>query len=288
MAWLSILTLFAALSLTGLLPSANSVFEGCVITESGSPLQGVGVLLVSKSGSEIEVGNFVSTDDAGTFHLKRIPDALFVKKEGYLPQLYRVETTNQKPLIVMHPVIPAKTWPIEPVCFEAKPGQQFVRIGQGFGIMIGEELSVEPNHEQKSGFAEIAYRKSLQERMTISWAGLGIIGYPHIDALARTSEIVVHAGGRDISGTTADGKHWRWMFGGASHIEYYDVSEEGAHVLVAAYLTGNKKASSGRRSSHGKSSTATRADFNFNELVREVAFAGGTASNKLPSAYRKN
>ena len=85
MGWLSILTLVTALSLTGLLPSGNSVFEGRIITESGSPLQGVGVLLVSKRGPEIEVGNFVSTDDAGTFHLKRTPDALFVKKKDIFP-----------------------------------------------------------------------------------------------------------------------------------------------------------------------------------------------------------
>ena len=132
---------------------------------------------------------------------------------------------------MMHPVVAAKTWPTPPVCLEGKPGQRLLRLGEGFGIMIGEELSVEPYHGPNSGFAEISYRKKPHEKMTIGWARQAIIGYPHIDALARTNEIVVQADGSDISGTTADGKRWRWMFGGASHVEYYDASEEGAELF---------------------------------------------------------
>ncbi|HEY2393868.1 MAG TPA: hypothetical protein VGK22_22025 [Candidatus Angelobacter sp.] len=59
------------------------------------------------------------------------------------------------------------------------------------------------------------------------------------------------------------------------------------HVLVAAYLLGGKQAGSRRRGSRSTgASTSTHNDFNFNDLAREVTFAGGSISNKLPLAYR--
>ncbi len=59
------------------------------------------------------------------------------------------------------------------------------------------------------------------------------------------------------------------------------------HVLVAAYLTGGSKQSSSKhRQSKLGARTKGNADFNFNDLAREVAFAGGTVTNKLPEIYR--
>ena len=59
------------------------------------------------------------------------------------------------------------------------------------------------------------------------------------------------------------------------------------HVLVAAYLMGGNKKSSGRHRL-GKSGIDEKANSssNFNDLIREVAFAGGTVTNKLPEIYR--
>jgi hypothetical protein len=59
------------------------------------------------------------------------------------------------------------------------------------------------------------------------------------------------------------------------------------HVLVAAYLMGGNKKSSGRHRP-GKIGVNEKANagFNFNDLIREVAFAGGTVTHKLPEIYR--
>jgi hypothetical protein len=230
MEWLSILTLVTALSLNALLPSVNSAFEGRVITESGSPIQGAGVVLVSKGAPEIEYGNFVNTDETGTFHLKRIPDAVFVQKEGYLPQLFRVVSVGQKPLVVMQPLSP-ESMPAMPLCRELGSGERFVSAGFKHRIIVGSELEIKQTNGVDNGFTEISYRKNRHEKMSISWGIGGIIGYPNIDALARTSDIVVRDAGRDISGATTDGKRWRWMFGGSAHIEYYDASPETAELF---------------------------------------------------------
>jgi hypothetical protein len=61
------------------------------------------------------------------------------------------------------------------------------------------------------------------------------------------------------------------------------------HILVAAYLTGgNKKASRNHRQNSSGSDVKTGTSFNFDDLAREVAFAGGAVTNKLPEIYRLN
>jgi hypothetical protein len=227
MAWLSILTLVTALSFSALLPSGNHGFEGRVISESGSPIQAAGVVLVSKGAPEVELGNFVNTDETGTFHLKRIPDALFVQKEGYLPQLFRIVSTTQKSLVVMHP-LSVEPMPAMPLCRELGNGERFVSAGFFHRIIVGSELKIKQTNDVDTGFTEISYGK---KTMTISWGMSGDINYPHIGALADTTDIVVRDAGRDISGATEDAKHWRWLFGGGSHIEYYDASPEAAQLF---------------------------------------------------------
>ena len=227
MAWLSILTLVTALSLSALLPSSNHGFEGRVITESGSPIQGAGVVLVSKRAPEIEVGNFVNTDDTGTFHLKRIPDAVFVQKEGYLPQLFRIVSISQQPLVVMHP-LSVESMPAMPLCRELGSGERFVPAGFNHRIIVGSESKIEQANGIDTSFTEISYGKN---RIAIAWDIVGSVNYPHISALAGTREIVVRSGGRDISGTTAGSKHWRWLFAGGAHFEYYDASPEAAELF---------------------------------------------------------
>lgn len=227
MAWLSVLTLVTALNLSSLLPSGNRGFEGRVITETGSPIQGAGVVLVSKGASEIEVGNFINTDETGTFHLKRIPDAVFVQKKGYLPQLFRIVSTSQNPLVVMHP-LSAELMPAMPLCREPGTQERFVSAGFDHRIIVGSEPKIKQTNRVDTGFTEISYGKNT---MTIAWGMGSIIGYPNINALAHTAELVVRDAGRDISGATAEGKRWRWMLGGSAHIEYYDASPEAAEFF---------------------------------------------------------
>ena len=229
MAWLSILTLITALSLHGQLPSGNSVFQGRVITESGEPIQGAGVLLVNKGAPEIEVGNYVGTDETGTFHLKRFPEAIYVKKEGYFPQLFRLLSSNQNPLVVMHHVDNVLQ-AAPPACSGADSNEKLLRVGNGFRLTISRELTVESTDNPKVPYAALAYRKNPLQRMTIYWGTEAILGFPQIEVLANTPELVVR-GEADISGTTADGKHWRWMSEGGDHIEYFGVSAEAADLF---------------------------------------------------------
>ncbi|HZU31059.1 MAG TPA: hypothetical protein VFB79_08095 [Candidatus Angelobacter sp.] len=59
------------------------------------------------------------------------------------------------------------------------------------------------------------------------------------------------------------------------------------HVLVAAYLTnGNKKTSGKHRQNKTGVDKKANSSFGFDDLAREVAFAGGTITNKLPETYR--
>jgi hypothetical protein len=50
------------------------------------------------------------------------------------------------------------------------------------------------------------------------------------------------------------------------------------HVLVAAYLTGGKKSSTGK--------SRTRSNGSFSELTQAVHSAGGDVSKKLPPVYK--
>lgn len=227
MPWLSILTLVTALSFSALLRSSNREFEGRVITESGAPLEDAHVLMVSRGAPEIEHGNLVNTDETGAFHLKRIPDAVFVQKEGYLPQLLRIPSISQKPLVVMHP-LSAESMPATPLCRELGSGERFVSTGFNHRIIVGTELKIGQTNGVDTSFTEISYGKNT---MAISWGMVGIINYPNISALAGATEIVVRSAGTDFSGITRDGKHWRWMFGSGAHIEYYDASPEAAELF---------------------------------------------------------
>ena len=227
MAWLSILTFVTALSLNALLPSSIRGFEGRVITESGSPIQGAGVVLVRKGASEVDLGNFVTTDETGAFHLKRTPDAVFVQKEGYRPQLFRIDSISQRPLVVMQP-LSAESMPAMPSCREPGSGERFVSAGFDQRVIVGTESKIKQTNGVDTGFTEISYDKNT---MVISWGMGGIVNHPHISALAATIEMVVRNAGSDISGTTADGKRWRWMFGRFAHIEYYDASPEAAELF---------------------------------------------------------
>lgn len=226
MTWLSILTLVAALSLRTLLPSSNGL-EGRVIAESGAPLQGAHVLMVSKGAPEIEHGNLVNTDETGTFHLKKTPDAVFVQKEGYLPQLFQIVSISQEPLVVMQP-LSAESMPAMPLCRELGSGERFVSVGFDHRIIVGSEVKMKQTNGVDAAFTEISYGKNT---MVISWGMVGIINYPHINALAATPEIIVRNTGMDISGSTADGKRWRWILGRVAHIEYYDASAEAAELF---------------------------------------------------------
>jgi hypothetical protein len=50
------------------------------------------------------------------------------------------------------------------------------------------------------------------------------------------------------------------------------------HVLVAAYLMGGKRKTTGK--------TQTFTDGSFNELAQAVSFAGGSVIQKLPQLYK--
>jgi len=50
------------------------------------------------------------------------------------------------------------------------------------------------------------------------------------------------------------------------------------HVLVAAYLMGDKKSSAGKARGQGQSG--------FAELTQAVSFAGGSVTKKLPQFYK--
>lgn len=226
MIWHSVLIFITALSLHGLFPSGNRAFQGRVVTESGESIEGAGVLFVSKGAPEIAVGYYVATDDTGTFHLKRAPEAIFVKKAGYFPQLYRILSSQQNPLVVMHPASQGAA----PTCSGIDSNEEFLRIGNGFRLTVSRQLIIESTNEPKAPYAALAYRKDPQQRMTISWGEGGILGFPEIAVLAHTPEIVVR-GEADISGSTSEGKHWRWMSERGGHIEYKDVSAEAAHVF---------------------------------------------------------
>jgi hypothetical protein len=229
MIWHSVLIFITALSLHGLLPSGNSAFQGRVITESGEPIKDAGVLFVSKGAPEIAVGYYVATDETGTFHLKRVPEAIFVKKEGYFPQLYRLTSRDQRPLVVMHHV-DGVSQAAPPTCSDVGSNENFLRIDNGFRLTVSRELTVESTDNPKAPYAALAYRKDPQQRMTISWGNGGILGFPEIAVLANTPEIVVR-GEADISGSTTEGKHWRWMSERGGHIEYKDVSAEAADLF---------------------------------------------------------
>ena len=114
------------------------------------------------------------------------------------------------------------------MCSEPGPEQRFVSAGFKHRIIVGSELEIKQTNGADTGFTEISYGKNT---MTISWGMRGIINYPRINALASTTDIVVRDAGWDISGATADGKHWRWMFAAASHIEYYDASADAAELF---------------------------------------------------------
>lgn len=55
------------------------------------------------------------------------------------------------------------------------------------------------------------------------------------------------------------------------------------HVLVAAYLMGGNKARSRRPPTGG-----INGNSKFDDLVRDIAFAGGTVNKKLPEIYMQN
>ena len=55
------------------------------------------------------------------------------------------------------------------------------------------------------------------------------------------------------------------------------------HLLVGAYLMGGNKARSTRLPTGG-----TSGNSKFNDLARDVAFAGGTVNKKLPEIYAQN
>jgi len=54
------------------------------------------------------------------------------------------------------------------------------------------------------------------------------------------------------------------------------------HVLVAAYLMGGNKARSSRLH------TGATSNSKFDDLARDIAFAGGTVNKKLPEIYTQN
>jgi hypothetical protein len=91
---LHVVGLFLSLSFAASQPD----FEGRVITESGSPLRSATVLLVRKGGGDVELGILSQTDEAGVFHLKTTPDALFVQKEGYLASALSRGWPSRKPV----------------------------------------------------------------------------------------------------------------------------------------------------------------------------------------------
>jgi hypothetical protein len=222
MIWLSGLSQLVAMALTFALPPLQGGFEGRVVTESGSPLREAAVLLVSKGRPDIEAENLVATDENGMFHLKRIPDALFVQEPGYLPLLYRVDGNDHAPLVVMNKVAPEAKVPL-PSCPNPGSGQRLLFVGSEKKIITWEKLRIQGD----PGLMEISYPSKRQEKMTIASGGI-YQGYPRIDVLAYTDAIAARVldGGKDISGTTVAGKRWRWAFLNGFHIEYYDVSPD--------------------------------------------------------------
>jgi hypothetical protein len=230
MAWLLVLSQLMAMSLTFAQSHLDGGFEGRVISKSGSPLPGASVLLVRKGGHDIEAGTMVETDEDGVFHLKDTPTALFVKKTGYLPLLYRVDGNGQGPLVVMNDAPPEARVPLA-VCSDRSSGQRFLLVGSKTKIITEEKLKVKKSYGygMDTSMTVISYPEKGQETMTIVTGNGVILGYPKVDVLALTDAIaarVLEDGSMDISGTTLTGKHWRWAFVNGAHIEYYDASPE--------------------------------------------------------------
>jgi hypothetical protein len=233
MVWLLNLLHVVGLCLSLSFAARQPTFDGRVITESGAPLPGATVLLVRKGGGEVEMGILSQTDEAGVFHLKTAPDALFVQKEGYLPQLYRVDGIPGNPLVVMKAADQHVTFSLVQ-CSDSMPMQKTQRVGLKGRITILEETKIKVSRGVDASFIEISYSGKEPQTLTISSGGV-FLGYPHVDALAETKDIIVHPAENgtklDISGTMVNGKHWRWAFIGGTHIEYYDASAEAADVF---------------------------------------------------------
>jgi Carboxypeptidase regulatory-like domain len=234
MAWFLNLIQLMTMGLVAIfLSPSQSSFEGRVIDQSGAPLQTAQVLLVKKGAPDVEVGNFTNTDESGTFHFESTPDALFVQKKGYLPQLYRVDGTPGNPLVVMNPV--ASYSNNVPTCIVTDTHQRLLRVGLANAITLGARLSAKTTRGVDTSLVEISYRKNPREVMSIASGMFAIVNHPNVAALAYTKEIIVRPTiATDISGTTADGKRWRWMFSSAGHIEYYDASAKAAESFDRA------------------------------------------------------
>lgn len=206
-------------------------FEGRVVSESGNPLAGVSVIKASAGRPDIEVGILVNSDETGTFRLNERPDVLFLQKEGYLPFLYRVDGIDQSPLITMKP-IDADSVVSFPGCGAPGPGKRLIRVGIGRSMLLGEKTVFKQTNGVDTWSTEIFYKGKPSQHMRISSGMIAFLGYPKVDALARSLSISTRfidtRSGRDVRGATTDGKHWRWGFFTGGEFEYYDASPAAA------------------------------------------------------------
>lgn len=214
-----------------ILTQAPASFEGRVVSESGKPLAGVSVVKARVGRPDIEFGILVNSDETGTFRLNEKPDVLFLQKEGYLPFLYRVDGIDQSPLITMKP-IDADAVVSFPECGKPGLGKRLIRVGIGRNMLVDEKIVVKQTNGVDTLVTDIFYKRKQSQHMRISSGMIGFLGYPKIDALARSSSISTRfidtRSGRDVRGSTTDGKHWRWGFFTGGEFEYYDASPAAA------------------------------------------------------------
>gem|GEM_PF-2303825 len=155
------------------------------------------------------------------------------KKKDILPQLYRVDGLPGNPLVVMKAAAERGTVSLLQ-CSDSTPMWKTLRVGLNGRIAIPEKTKIKVSRGADARFIEISYPGKNPQTITFASGGVSL-GYPHVDALDETNDIIVHPAENgtklDLSGITVDGKHWRWAFIGGTHIEYYDASAEAADVF---------------------------------------------------------
>ncbi|HKV95760.1 MAG TPA: hypothetical protein VJW20_24675 [Candidatus Angelobacter sp.] len=173
----------------------------------------------------------MNSDETGTFRLNEKPDVLFLQKEGYLSFLYRVDGIDESPLITMKP-IDADSAVSFPECGKPGLGKRLIHVGIVRNMLVDEKTVVKQTNGVDTWMTKIFYQGKQNQHMRISSGMIGFLGYPRVDALARSSSISTRfidtRSGRDVRGTTTDGKHWRWGFFTGGEFEYYDASAAAA------------------------------------------------------------
>jgi hypothetical protein len=104
-------------------------------------------------------------------------------------------------------------------------------------MLIDEKTVLKQTKGVDTGLNEIFYKGKQSQDMRISFGMIGFLGYPNVDALARSSSIssrfIGSPPGRDVRGITTDGKLWRWILLPALELEYYEASPEAAAFFDA-------------------------------------------------------